>query len=183
MLDDLTTKKAADRLSHGYAGPLTPGPAPFACAYINGRSHDIPPLLLALDSVEDVGALLAVANGALKRGGIIDAEPKVVYTPDGTVIAKASRVTDLRPNCVLILSCGEPFDAASVPERAKHMHKVAQAEAQRLGPLVRAESTQLLPPTGTRPPPPEKRAAVPWRFSPSGKWKNEGLQQRDHYRV
>ena len=159
---------------------LAPGPAPFVCAYLNGRSHDVPPLLLALDGVEDVASLLVVAEGALRRGGI-DAAPSIVFTPDGDVIAKASRASDLRPNCVLILSCGERFDASSVPERAKRMHAVSQATAQRLGPLVRAEAPQLLPLARAQPPP--GRPQEPWRFSPSGRWKNEGLAQRPHYRA
>ena len=31
-------------------------PASFACAYLNGRADSVPPLLLALDGLEDVAA-------------------------------------------------------------------------------------------------------------------------------
>ena len=121
-----------------------------------------------------------VAAGALQRGGI-DADPKIVYTPDGLVVSKAARVSDLRPNCVLVLSCGESFDGASVPERAKRMHASAQVAAQRLGPLVRAPPTKLL---DEAPPPVAEMMPEPaWRFSPSGKWGAGGLEQRHHYRA
>ena len=97
--------------------------------------------------------------------------------PGGATVTGATRDTHA---AVLVLSCGEPFDAASVPERARRMHAAAQEVVRRLGPLVRAEQTRLLP--ETRAPPPE-RPEAPWRFSPSGRWHNEGLALRPQYRA
>ena len=102
------------------ASSESPGPAAFACAYLNGRSDRVPPLLLALNGLDDVSSLLAAAQGAFRRGNV-DADPTVVFTPDGVVISKATRVSELRPNAMLILSCGGPFDPQSVPERARRM--------------------------------------------------------------
>ena len=149
-----------------------PGPAAFACAYLNGRCESVPPLLLALEGLTDVAALMAAAGGALKRGGVMDAEPRVAYTPDGTVVPKTARIgTQLRANAVLILSCGEPFDAPGVPERAKHMHAAYVKQTQRLGPLVRAENRDVLREPETAAEGPEKKQ-TPWLFSPSGRWKS-----------
>jgi hypothetical protein len=144
------------------------GPASFACAYLNGRADTVPPLLLALDGLDDVGSLLTAAAGALSRGGV-DADPKIVFTPDGAVISKAARVSDLKPNCVLILSCGEAFDAASVPGRARRLHASQQRLSQRLGGLVRAAHHQMVAsgPTPTRA---TVAAKSPWKYSPSGRW-------------
>jgi hypothetical protein len=158
----------------------SPGPAPFACAYLNGRADNVPPLLLALNGLDDIASLLRAAAGALRRGGV-DAEPTVAFTPEGGVISKAARVSELRPNCCLILGCGEPFDSASVPERARHMHAAVQRESQRLGPLVRAEQAQMcgelpLPETGMP-------RAPAWRFSPSGRWKSGGLALSPSFRA
>ena len=128
----------------------------------------MPPLLLALDGLEDVAALVASAAGALRRAGV-DAEPKVVFTPDGAVVSKASRVKDLRPNCVLILSCGEPFDAASVPERARRMHMAGLRQAQHMPPMVRADHRELMPALAA-PVSVAAQPSKPWMFSPSGRW-------------
>ena len=46
----------------------------------------MPPLLLSLDGVPDIAALLQVARGALLRGGVVDTEPTVAFTPDGVVV-------------------------------------------------------------------------------------------------
>ena len=158
----------------------SPGPAPFACAYINGRADSIPPLLLALDGLSDVASLLEAATSALRRGGI-KVEPKIVYTPDGVIIAKAARVSEIRPNSVLVLSCGEPFDPKSVPERARRMHATNQKQAQQLSPLVRAEQHDMLDEIPSKAPPPS-RAPPPWKFSPSGRWASP-LAQRSYYRA
>ena len=169
--------------SAGSSAANSPGPAPFVCAYLNGRADLVPPLLLALEGVDDVAALLAAAKGALQRAGYFDFDPAIVYTPDGDVIPKTARAKDLRPNCVLIISCGERFDRASVPERAKRIHAGVVAMTERLGPQVRAPTNQMLPDV---PPPPasEMRRDEPaWRFSPSGKWGSGGLELRPHYRA
>ena len=169
----------------GSSGAISPGPAPFVCAYLNGRADEVPPLLLALEGVDDVAALLVAAKGALQRSGYLDADPTIVYTPDGEIVPKTARAKDLRPNCVLIVSCGERFERASVPERAKRMHAGVLATTERLGPLVRAPTNELLaeatlPVTGQRPKTggDEARAEPPWRFSPSGRWGSGGLEQR-----
>ena len=164
----------------------TPGPAPFACAYLNGRTDTVPPLLLALHGLEDIASLLSAATNALRRGGV-NAEPSIVYTPDGEVIPKYARVSELRPNCVLVLTCGEAFNRKSIPERVRRMHAAAQKEAERLAPLVRAEPRELLeemPPPPRQPSPrqPSTHTDTPWRFSPSGMWGRGGLEQRPHYR-
>ena len=167
------------------ASSESPGPAAFACAYLNGRSDRVPPLLLALNGLDDVSSLLAAAQGAFRRGNV-DADPTVVFTPDGVVISKATRVSELRPNAMLILSCGEPFDPQSVPERARRMHATAQRELQKLGPLVRAEQGRFTSADDVgvkRPSSQQERRAPPWRFSPSGNWKREGLALRPHYRA
>ena len=55
--------------SSNYVAP-PPGPAAFACAYLNGRADAVPPLLLALEGLTDVATLLTAARGAhiLGRG-------------------------------------------------------------------------------------------------------------------
>lgn len=155
-----------------YQAP-SPGPAAFACAYINGRADAVPPLLLSLDGVPDIAALLQVARGALLRGGVVDTEPTVAFTPDGVVVPKTARVgTQLHANVVLVLSCGEPFDAASVPERAKRMHAIYLKQHARLAPLVRAEHHDTISGPKARSEADDNAAnkKTPWLFSPSGRW-------------
>lgn len=153
----------------GFLAAEHPGPAAFACAYLNGRSDAVPPLLLALDGLDDVSALLTAAAGALQRGGV-HADPKIVFTPDGAVVPKAARISELRPNCVLVLSCGEPFHAASVPERARRMHATQQKQTQKLGPQVRAEQQQLPGRSSGRTVASPSQRDQSWKFSPSGRW-------------
>ena len=156
--------------SSNYVAP-PPGPAAFACAYLNGRADAVPPLLLALEGLTDVATLLTAARGALRRGGVNDAEPTIVFTPDGVIVPKTARIgSQLRANCVLILSCGEPFDAAGVPERARRMHAAYLRQTQRMAPLVRADQRQALAePTSA---PEASPRQTPWMFSPSGRWKS-----------
>ena len=142
------------------------GAAPFVCAYIN-KQVGIPPLLLSLDGLYDVAELLEAATSALRRGGMPDIDPKVAFTPDGAVVSKATKARDILPNSVLILSCGEAFDAATVPERARRMYASQQRQSQKLAPLVRAEQSLLREPTLTPKGSPRQQ---PWRFSPSGRW-------------
>ena len=157
----------------------SPGPAPFVCAYLNGRASTIPPLLLALDGIDNVAALLTAARHALRSGGV-DASPSVVYTPDGVLIPKAARVSDLRPNSVLVLTCGEDFDRASVPERARRMH--ANERARRTNRArVRAQPAQIPPDAPPHTYVELAHEPAPWQFSPSGRW-NSPLALRPGYR-
>ena len=152
-----------------------PGPAPFVCCYINGCT-DVSPLLLAIDSAHDVGALLTLARAALevtntrREGGLF---PMVCFQPDGVVLPKVTRMRAVAPGSVLILGCGEPFDAASVPARARRMHVTQQRRLRELGPLVRAppppRSSSPLP---SKAPEAESLHVSPWRFSPSGRWES-----------
>ena len=152
-----------------YVAP-SPGPAAFACAYLNGRAREVPPLLLALEGIADVAALLVVANGALVRGGVLDAVPTIAFTPDGAVVPKTARIgSQIKANTVLILSCGEPFDVHGVPERAKRMHAAMQRCNLRLAPLVRAEHRDIIADT-PKMAAEEERHRKPWLFSPSGRW-------------
>jgi hypothetical protein len=152
-----------------YVAP-SPGPAAFACAYLNGRADTVPPLLLALEGISDVAALLDVARNALLRGGVVNTEPTIVFTPDGVVVPKTARIgSQIEANMVLILSCGEPFDAHSVPERAKRMHMSMQRHRQRQAPLVRAEHRDTASTSPKMAAETEPRR-TPWLFSPSGRW-------------
>ena len=157
-----------------------PGPARFACAYVNGKADSVPPVLLALDELNTVGDLLISATGAFKRGSFA-VDPKIVYTPDGVVVPKAAKVSDLRPNAVLILSCGEPLDVASVPERARRMHATQLRHTQKLGLLVRAEQPEASHPIIREPQfSPKKTSRQPWKYSPSGRWSSPLALRQDN---
>ena len=146
-----------------------PGPARFVCAYVNGKADCVPPVLLALDGLNDVADLLSTATGALRRGNF-DVDPSVVYTPDGVLVPKAAKVSDLRPNAILILSCGEPFDATSVPERARRMHSTQLRQTKKLAPVVRADEPHTNQVVREQKFTPKKQARQPWKYSPSGRW-------------
>ena len=196
------------------------GPSPFACAYINGQAS-LPPVLLPLDGIENVAELLASACVAIKQMPRLNTdtpasslfqglalEPSTCYYPDGTEIMAKTPIRDLGAGCVIVLAADEPFDAVSVPERARHVHKTNQEQAQVLGPLVRASegSTSVvaeaaekwhrpLPPgsfssrvygahrAGQRTPSPSPRESPlpPWKYSPSGKWEAPLALRPDRY--
>ena len=157
-----------------------PGPAPFACCYLN-ECPDLPPLLLALESAPDIAALLDLAAGSLVNvaGRSESIVPTVAFRPDGTVVPKVTKCSSLPPGTVLVFGSGEPFNAASVPARAKRMNLTQQRRQRDLGPLVRAPQTprQLCRASpGIHPrlaePLAEPLHDAPWKFSPSGRWQS-----------
>jgi hypothetical protein len=157
-----------------------PGPAPFACCYLN-ECPDLPPLLLALESAPDIAGLLDLAAGSLVdvAGRSESIVPKVAFRPDGTVVPKVTKCSSLPPGTVLVFGSGEPFNAASVPARAKRLNLTQQRRQRDLGPLVRAPQTprQLCRASpGIHPrlaePLAEPIHDAPWKFSPSGRWES-----------
>lgn len=95
----------------------------------------------------------------------------------GSLLPAVSAIGAVWPNAVLVLGCGEPFDAASVPERAVRMHAAHLARERALGPRVRgagagdadeAEGAAASAASACDEPAPSLRP--PWYFSPSGKW-------------
>jgi hypothetical protein len=109
-----------------------PGPAPFACCYLN-ECPDLPPLLLALESAPDIAGLLDLAAGSLVdvAGRSESIVPKVAFRPDGTVVPKVTKCSSLPPGTVLVFGSGEPFNAASVPARAKRLNLTQQRRQRR----------------------------------------------------
>jgi hypothetical protein len=170
------------------------GPAPFACTYLNGRSGEVPPILLALDSLHDLDGLLEAATKAHRSTRTLKKEEQLttIYLPDGSVLPKKSKILELPHSCVLVLSCGEPFDAASLPQRVRLMHLSQQKRRQLLGGLVTSndpitqrgaspgragQQEQQRTPRSSPRPKPEPLHSEPWTFSPSGRWQSP-LQQR-----
>ena len=175
------------------------GPPAYVCAYLNG-TLGAAALLLAVDGVKDVAGLLDAANVAWQKNNLIDRPPTVAYHPDGAVLPKSTQTSELPSNSVLILSCGEPFQASSVPERAKRMYASQLRRRQLLGGLVRTEPlahrvelgpsrarTQRYISPGVGSPrssrnsgerqarslsPSPRIHSEPWMFSPSGRWES-----------
>ena len=165
------------------------GPARYACAYLNGRSTDAAPVFLAMDEVDSIADLLDAATAALRLTGTITKSDaaQAVYHPDGAALTSKTKIRELAPNSVLIISCGDAFDPNSVPERARRMLASQLKRRQLLGAVVRSSDPiahkkvtrspsrngidRLPSPRGTRPP----QLAVhdsPWKFSPSGRWES-----------
>ena len=159
------------------------GPKPFVCAYLNGKSAVAPPLLLALDGVKDVAGLLDAANDGWKRSNLVEFDTlKVAYHPDGVVLPKQTHVRELPPNCVIVFGSTEPFDAASLPERARSMYKSMQRRQQLLGPLRRTapvESRFELGPSSAR----TQRPGVGGAGSPRGRSPSPRPQGQDSPRA
>ena len=119
-------------------GPPSEGPPEYMCAYLNG-TIDAAPLLLAVDGIKDVAGLLDTATVAWRKDNFIDRPITVAYHPDGAVVPKSTLTSELSSNSVLVFSCGEPFQSASVPERAKNMYASQLRRRQMLGGLVRTQ--------------------------------------------
>lgn len=162
------------------------GPQPFVCCYINGRV-DVPPLLLALQAAENVDTLLALAAKQLQSTlGEESITPIVAFKPDGTVLPKITRTRAIPPASVLVLGCGEPFDAAAVPARALRMCATQRKRQRELGSLVRTpEAPKSTSPVGIYPrsaqASPEPLHNDPWRFSPSGRWESPLALRPDRF--
>ena len=140
----------------------------------------MPPMLLALDGAADVGHLLSLAGQTLKSAAGSDGgvAPHVAFLPDGTVLPKVTKTSAIAPGSVLVLGCGEPFDAAKLPARARRMHVTQQQRQREIGPLVRPPPTprSLSPLPNIYPrsaqPQSDSMHEQPWKFSPSGRWES-----------
>ena len=82
-------------------------------------------LLLRLDDASDVHALLKAARAELDRLG----HPEYNRWSSGRRGARVTRLQSIQPDSILVIGCGEPFNPASVPDRARAMQRRADATA------------------------------------------------------
>jgi hypothetical protein len=151
------------------------------CVAVFNRSHPLRPAQLPGRELTGETLLLDLAAGSLVdvAGRSESIVPKVAFRPDGTVVPKVTKCSSLPPGTVLVFGSGEPFNAASVPARAKRLNLTQQRRQRDLGPLVRAPQTprQLCRASPGIPPRLAEPLAepihdAPWKFSPSGRWES-----------
>ena len=99
-------------------------PRKHCVCYVNARAGFF--FFLRLDDATDVHALLKAARAELDRLGHPEYKPVEIWTPAG---ARVTRLQAIQPDSILVVGCGEPFNPASVPDRARAMQRRADATA------------------------------------------------------